>query len=86
MADTILDEVLGLRPDFHQAPVGPRRQGSQRPGLQPDGVPARAGASMDAGLGRLSRPAPGGGEIEPGPRKAPGLAHSPMSRGLGDHG
>ena len=34
----------GVPARLHRAPVGPRRQGSQRPGLQPDGVPARTRA------------------------------------------
>ena len=44
MARTILDEVLGFRPDLiehqHRASAGSRGQGSQRSSLQPDGVPA----------------------------------------------
>lgn len=64
MARTILDEVLGVPARLHRAPVGPRRQGSQWAGLQPDGVPARA-PRHDAGLGRyLDRLR--AGEIEPG--------------------
>ena len=41
MARTILDEVLGFRPDIieHQL-AHPRGAGSQRTGLQPHGVPA----------------------------------------------
>ena len=41
MARTILDEVLGFRPDFIEHQLAHAVQGSQRPGLQPDGVPAR---------------------------------------------
>ena len=51
----------GVPARLHRAPVGPRRQGSQRPGLQPDGVPARS-ARHDAGVGRLSGPPPGRGD------------------------
>ena len=41
---------------LHRASVGPRGAGSQRTGLQPDGVPAGT-KENDAGLGRLSGPA-----------------------------
>ena len=40
----------GVRIGLHRASVGPRRQGSQRTGLQPDGVSAGAAAD-DAGMG-----------------------------------
>ena len=56
MARTILDEVLGFRPDFieHQLAHG---EGSQRTRLQTDGVPARAQRN-DSGAGGLSGSAP----------------------------
>ncbi len=51
----------GVPARLHRAPVGARHQGSQRQGLQPDGVPART-ARDAAGLGQLSGPAPGRGD------------------------
>jgi len=58
MARTILDEVLGFRPDFieHQlshAVRNPNRRAYNRTAFLPER------RVMNAGLGRLPRPAPG---------------------------
>ena len=60
MARTILDEVLGFRPDFIEHQLAHRVRDPNGRALQPDGVPARAPRD-DAGLGRLSGPAQGRG-------------------------
>ena len=84
MARTILDEVLGFRPDFieHQlahAVRDPNGRAYNRTAFLPERrVMMQAWADY---LDRLRA-----GEIEPGPHKAPGLAHSPTSRGIGGRG
>ena len=55
MARTILDEVLGFRPDFIEHQLSPRGARPQRASLQPDGLSTRT-AKDDAGMGRLSGP------------------------------
>ena len=52
MARTILDEALGFRLDVIEHQLVHAMRGFQWPGLQPDGVPARA-TPHDASLGRL---------------------------------
>ena len=51
-ARTILDEVLGFRPGFHQAPVGACGARCERSCVQPHGTPAGA-TPDDAAMGRL---------------------------------
>ena len=64
MTLTILDEVLGFRPDFHRASTRPRGARSQPTGLQPHGVPApERRVMMQHGPNYLDRLA-AGGEIE----------------------
>ena len=55
MARTILDEVLGFRPDFIEHQLSPRGARPQRASLQPDGLSTRT-AKDDAGMGRLPGP------------------------------
>ena len=80
MARTILDEVLGFRPDFieHQlahAVRDPNGRAYNRTAFLPERrVMMQAWADY---LDRLRT-----GEIEPGPHRAPGLVHSPTARGL----
>ena len=77
MARTILDEVLGFRPDFieHQlahAVRDPNGRAYNRTAFLPERrVMMQAWADYLDGLRA--------GEIEPGPHKAPGLAHRPTS-------
>lgn len=79
MARTILDEVLGFRPDFieHQlahAVRDPNGRAYNRTAFLPERrVMMQAWADY---LDRLRA-----GEIEPAIPKAPGLAHSPTVRG-----
>ena len=50
MARTLLDEVLGFRPDYHRTPTGSRCAGSPRARLQPHGSLAGT-AKDDASVG-----------------------------------
>lgn len=61
MARTILDEVLGFRPDFNEHQLAHAVRDPKRSGLQPDDIPTRA-PRHDAGLGDFLRPPPGRGD------------------------
>ena len=80
MARTILDEVLGFRPDFIEHQLAHRVRDPNGPGLQPDGVPARAPRD-DAGLGRLSGPAQGRGRDRAGDSRNRGFPKYQRRRG-----
>ena len=78
MARTILGRGARLPARLHRAPAGPRGEGSQRPGLQPHGVPARA-TRDDADLGRLSGPAQGRGRDRAGDSRIGAFPHPNVS-------
>lgn len=87
MARAILDEVLEFRPDFIEHQLA-RSSGIPTVGPTIGRCPCPSGAcrcrlwAQTIWADDLDRQR--AGEIEPGPRKVPGLAHSPTQRGDAD--